>query len=125
MSNVQMFVIFQIIYKTKYSDRLKSFIQKSLKFIKRFNSLAHHIDYNKTIISQLISHLNKYINKTKKNDAYVTTVFCRMNIEKPLKMLTMANNNRYESEELYNSNVKEVREMINENKELKNLLFLF
>ena len=112
-------------YKTKYSDRLKSFIQKSLKFIKRFNSLAHHIDYNKTIISQLISHLNKYINKTKKNDAYVTTVFCRMNIEKPLKMLTMANNNRYESEELYNSNVKEVREMINENKELKNLLFLF
>ena len=30
-----------------------------------------------------------------------------------------------ESEELYNSNVKEVREMINENKELKNLLFLF
>lgn len=55
----------------------------------------------------------------------MTTVFCRMNIEKPLKMLTMANNNRYESEEFYNSNVKEVREMINENKELKNLLFLF
>ena len=38
-------------YKTEYSDRLKNFIQKSLKFIKRFNSLAHHIDYNKTIIS--------------------------------------------------------------------------
>ena len=112
-------------YKTEYADRLKNFIQKSLKFVKRFNSLAHHIDYNKTIISQLISHLNKYINKTKKNDAYVTTVFCRMNIEKPLKMLTMANNNRYESEELYNSNVNEVREMINENKELKDLSFLF
>lgn len=117
-------IIYEILeqYNNQNARIIKLIIEKSLRFIKDFNSVAHNINYDKMLNIKIADFLVKHHNLTiyKK----IISIFEKMNIEKPLLLLTKANNQRYYSGDIYNDYLEKAESKIAEIPSLKIILGL-